>query len=426
MRESVKSRIDSIQRMLDHLPLIKDPHSEFVLLRSCFSLPKLVFLLRTIDPSILGDLLDTFDEMIRDSLNHILGSSLNDFQWNQAQLPVSMGGMGLRGARSHAPGAFSASVLSSDPLRACMVSSRDVKVDLHSAIILLNSNISEAVTEHDLVDVSQKAISLRIDQHSHQTLLQSLTETRDIARLNSLSLPHAGDWLNVVPNPVLGLHLNSKEFINATKYRLGVPVFSNDGPCPICQRPSDMLGDHAIVCANRGEVIARHNHLRNALFEAAQAANLAPRKEEQALIPGNNNKPADVLIPYWTGGRPTALDVTVRSPLSPTYVNRAAQTPGSTLDLAWQAKCRGTLDACNNQGIVFIPLPVETLGGWHKKAVEQIMRIAHAKARSKGQDQDEASRHLFQQLAVMLVKGNTALLNARTPNLSPLPVDGYL
>ena len=76
--------------------------------------------------------------------------------------------------------------------------------------------------------------------------------------------------------------------------------------------------------------IARHNHLRNAIYEAALAANLAPRKEEQALIPSRNNKPADVLIPFWTGGRDTALDVTVRSPLSPSYVNRAAVTPGHT------------------------------------------------------------------------------------------------
>ena len=74
---------------------------------------------------------------------------------------------------------------------------------------------------------------------------------------------------------------------------------------------------------------------------------------------------------------------------------------------------------------MFVPLPVETLGGWHEKAVDQIRKIARAKARSNGQDEDEAVRHLFQQLAITLVKGNTALLNARTPNLSPPHTDGF-
>ena len=59
-----------------------------------------------------------------------------------------------------------------------------------------------------------------------------------------------------------------------------------------------MHGDHAIVCGRRGELIARHNHLRNAIFAAAHSAQVGPRKEEQASIPRKNNKPADIFIPH--------------------------------------------------------------------------------------------------------------------------------
>ena len=97
-------------------------------------------------------------------------------------------------------------------------------------------------------------------------------------------------------------------------YRLGAPIYSSSGPCPACKRPSDDLGDHAVVCGYQSERIARHNHLRDALFSAAASANLAPRKEERALIPGNNAKPADVLIPHFSAGKDLALDVTVVSP----------------------------------------------------------------------------------------------------------------
>jgi hypothetical protein len=42
------------------------------------------------------------------------------------------------------------------------------------------------------------------------------------------------------------------------------------------------------------------------------------------------------------------------------------------------------------------------------------------KTRTTGKDEDEAIRHLFQRLAVLLVKGNAALLVNRIPS-HPLP-----
>ena len=67
-----------------------------------------------------------------------------------------------------------------------------------------------------------------------------------------------------------------------------------------------------------------------------------------------------------------------------------------------------------------------TVGGWHPKAVLQIKKLARAQARTTGKDEDEAIRHLFQRLAVLLVKGNATLLVNRIPS-HPLPsVNGEL
>ena len=164
---------------------------------------------------------------------------------------------------------------------------------------------------------------------------------REIARLASLGLPHAGDWLNVPPIPALGLHLRPSEFISTVKYRLGVPVYDTDGPCPACQRHSDKFGDHALCCGHQGERIARHNHLRDAIFDIAVAAALGPTKEGRFLLPGADRRPADVFIPTWAGGRDAALDVTVINPLQAATVARAATTPGSALTYAYDRKMRG-------------------------------------------------------------------------------------
>ena len=71
-----------------------------------------------------------------------------------------------------------------------------------------------------------------------QLLIDSVgeDEVRERARLSSLGLPHAGDWLNTPPLAALGLHLSAAEFVPALKYRLGLPVFTSEGPCLEVQR----------------------------------------------------------------------------------------------------------------------------------------------------------------------------------------------
>ena len=117
---------------------------------------------------------------------------------------------------------------------------------------------------------------------------------RETARLASLSLPHSGDYLNVVPSPALGLHLRTAEFNAVTKYRLGCPVYPTAEECPVstCHQLSDRMGDHAISCGSQGERTARYNHLRDILYHTAVSASLGPTKEGRFLVPGTDGRPA--------------------------------------------------------------------------------------------------------------------------------------
>ena len=82
-------------------------------------------------------------------------------------------------------------------------------------------------------------ISLKIDQEQLRRLEGMVDEddTREKARLGSLSLPHTGDWLNCAPIKSLGLHLRPSEFVLAVKYRLGLPIYDAEGPCPVPSLP---------------------------------------------------------------------------------------------------------------------------------------------------------------------------------------------
>ena len=54
-----------------------------------------------------------FDSVLRETLESILGTPLDDESWQQAQLSTTTGGMGLCSADAHAPAAFLASTTSS-------------------------------------------------------------------------------------------------------------------------------------------------------------------------------------------------------------------------------------------------------------------------------------------------------------------------
>lgn len=77
-----------------------------------------------------------------------------------------------------------------------------------------------------------------------------------------------------------------------------------------------------------------------------------------------------------------ALDVTIVSPVLDDRVVQSGMTPGHTLNLAFNEKCRSYHQACESAGVAFLPLPVETLGGWHAAAVDQIRKLARAEARN--------------------------------------------
>ena len=76
------------------------------------------------------------------------------------------------------------------------------------------------------VPLRQRHLSQAIDEAASERLLQSADSIRVKILAISSSLPHAGDWLNIVPSAHLGLHLNNREFRCCLSYWLGVPLHS--------------------------------------------------------------------------------------------------------------------------------------------------------------------------------------------------------
>ena len=70
---------------------------------------------------------------------------------------------------------------------------------------------------------------------------------------------------------------------------------------------------------------------------------------------------------------------------------------------------RGPAEDCQRQGIAFLPLVVESMGGWHATAERQVKKLGSCLARHTGQSEGEAISHLWGRLGILLQRGNAAM-----------------
>ena len=103
---------------------------------------------------------------------------------------------------------------------------------------------------------------------------------------------------------------------------------------------------------------------------------------------------------------------------------KSANESGAALQHAFDRKIRQSWEACHREGIEFVPLPVETLGGWDSRAIKVIGKLGRQLARHCGKEDSEIISHTFQRLSILLMRGNASLLLSRSPSYIPQHIDG--
>ena len=368
-------RVAKIRDTLSALKSIQDSQIQLTLVRACLSLPKISFALRTCAPHLILPALEAFDEGMR--FSDIVGAPGSEWSWQKASLPCSMGGLGLRLASLHAPAAYTGSLhqclrLMSGILGHSPLHQQSLSICL--PFLSASAGRSEWTSLQSIdVPLHQRSFSKSIDLASYDALVDMPPDTRSKALALSSSIPHACDWLQVVPSRSLGLHFQDREFRVCLLYWLGLPIFNHQSNCSICHTTADSFGDHQVGCSGNGGF--RHNSIRDAIFSAAQSAALALRKEFPSLIPDRQCRPADIFLPHWDRGLPAALDVSVISTLQQRTLIGAAESQGHALSVCEERKMATHAAPCRAVGVSFIPLAFESLGGVSELAIRTIRRI---------------------------------------------------
>ena len=106
---ALRGKINSLEIMGETLSHVS-AQDALILLCNAFSIPKLLYILRT-SPSFLSPALDSYDESLKSIVSRItnIHFEANDPAWSQATLPVGVGGLGIRSTVQLTPSAFLAS-----------------------------------------------------------------------------------------------------------------------------------------------------------------------------------------------------------------------------------------------------------------------------------------------------------------------------
>ena len=416
---------DFVKKRLNHtltaLATVNDAQVFHALVRLTSSLCRIVHLLRTVPHIFCRNALIFFDSSLRKAFCQGMGLLFDDNAWTQICLPFTLGGFGIRKAVEHAPGAYIASVSRAAFLDSWDVSQAAGLKEAKQDFFRYSGKDKAWLDSQKPISgtVSQQCLSHAVDTNSFDKLTQRLSGSpRDLARLRSVSAPGASSWLGAIPSTNLRQAFDPREYTVLTRLWLGMDLgYVSPSACPFCDGAMDSFGYHALTCKKGGCLGVRHNALRETFIRFCKAAGVSDvERESPGLIEGSNDRPADVLLPTdssslfvsnFLSSSPACLDFAVTHSQQPLTLHRAGMKTGAAAaDYEARVKIPRYGKACEENGLNFVPMVVETYGAWGPASKPVFSFISKAAAHARLANPDIALGYLQQSLSVTLQRYN--------------------
>lgn len=229
---------------------------------------------------------------------------------------------------------------------------------------------------------------------------------------------HAQDFLSALPIDGLGQHMSAIEYRAVLKYRLMIPMFPVDEPCPICKKAClDKFGEHALHCKELPGFKYRHDLVRDVLWDVLRRAGISAKKEAPVnfltdpLDGRSTLRPADILLFGWAQGKHACIDLTGVSPL--VGLRNSVFVAGQALLKAESKKVDKHEAACLENQHVFVPFAFDTFGAIAPQAIKLLDRVK--KVVQSNSPAAKGQCFIFNRVGFAIQKGVAAQLVARLP-----------
>ncbi|KAK8720595.1 hypothetical protein OTU49_013221 [Cherax quadricarinatus] len=416
----LRKKLEELRRMEQRIGNL-DTHDALYLLTKCLSLLRLTYFLRCA-PSYDNPILHEYDSILRQIFTKVLNLTLEDGQWNQATLPVRLGGIGVRKSSQIALPAFLSSCIASRELVAAILPEhlRD-KIGVQDQKFIDGAMIWDNLTGSETRpappnNYKQSHWDGPIVENIASTMLQSVSG-KDRARLLAVRAPHAGDFLLAVPNSSLGTRIDPQTIRIGVALRLAAPILA-EHRCICGSEAADRFGYHGLVCRKSEGKIARHEEVNNIIKRSLTTAGCPAVREPPQLCrsDGSQKRPDGITLQAWTDGKQVVWDYTCASTLADTYLQYTREEGGAAASFRESQKSRKYGELAHHY--MFVPIGSETLGSWGKSASKFLKELGKRLIRVTRDPR--AASFLFQRLSAAVQRGNACCILGTRPSSEEL------
>ena len=355
---TMREKVGDLERMSSRLELVES-HQAFVLLKNCFALPKVQYILRSSPVYKQVEELDKFDQTLISALSSITNVRFEGESLEQAVLPVRLGGLGIRLSKHIALPSFVSSLHSVRDLVDAILQNVSLADDssLQTAVEAWRDKIPGIALPENADLGSQKTWDRPLSESSAAKLLERADQVSR-ARLLAASSRESGLWLHALPSPALGTLLDSESFRVSVALRVGAFV-CKPHTCR-CGQAMDAKGLHGLSCKYSAGRHPRHAALNDVVRRALQSAGVPSILEPVGVDRGDGKRPDGITVFPFANGRCLCWDATCTDTFAMSHLNSSAVSVGSAAGAAEESKRRKYASLAAR--FRFEPVAVETAG----------------------------------------------------------------
>ena len=405
----LESKLENLELMAIRLKQV-DSHAALFLLKNCFAMPKLTYYLRSSPCFTSNSILDRYDNLIKSTLIKILCIKLPSQAWNQASMPVSKGGLGLRPAKEVALAGYLSSVEASSKIANSLLP-EILRNDT-------NQHYEMALNEWRFCSGSEsfpenKFLQSQWDKPMYENrflqLFQSSSEVEK-ARLLSISAEKSSVWIDAIPIPSLGLHLDPMSLKIACGLHLG-STLCHPHQC-ICGVMVDSTGRHGLSCKKQKGRYMRHEEVNKLIKQGLDQAKISSTLEPIGLSrSGDGRRPDGLTLPTWTEGKNLIWDFTTADPLCDSYVKKASKEACSAAAGRENKKVEKYSNLSDNY--YFVPVGAETYGAFGPQGLKLLKQIGKKIQTVTGEKR--STYYLLQSISMAIQRSNAVCVMGTAP-----------
>ena len=432
------NKIYELTEDVQRIRLLQHKQSEWLLIFYVIK-SKVNYLLRLLHPSVTKTFAAAVDRLLRQALEDTISAPLpSDLCWDQARLPITMGGFGLSFTEDQAYAAYLASVTDVFDFletHSSVPSPWLQEIDEALQIYAKLANCALPNTKDPLERVHGWRKEFRSDHpgNSQHQLMKQIYEQRQQLLLNTLKRPQAskkpiqhflsashqfsGKFLMTLPYDDRST-INNQDFEIICALRLRLPLI-----CPTTQQGKakkviDAHGDYHLTCDNHmGCWQQRHDALRDAVADMAKQADIRVDVEPEGKF--KDKRRADLIFRQSPlhNQKDVLFDVSVTHSINNSEGHASSCRQGYSASKREQKKISEYRADAAVQGMLFFPLVFETHGFVTEDVKTLIRQLAQRIADRTNSLYSQIVHFWTVKISTILQKANASIIKLQQQRL---------